>query len=197
MLVTVDVTSFFIINQTTCLSSNFQAVQHCHCQCFSCFSLPFSLSRKRTCLPSNLQTVLLLPSATSANCTSKGPVRLPDLVLIKCSYNVSYIKQENRQGFHQLLSYVKPCLELTCGSRRRGTCTSCWRPELAISKLQTVGTLSQSLLSPATGRFLQIELLLALLCDAVKGTCQKRFSGFCPLRGGGVPPNSVKGFWAQ
>ena len=62
----------------------------------------------------------------------------------------------------------KPRLELTCGSRRRGTCTSCWRPELAISKLQTVGTLSQSLLSPATGGFLQIELLLALLCDAIK-----------------------------
>ena len=94
MLVTVDVTSFFIINQTTCLSSNFQAVQHCHCQCFSCFSLSFSLSRKRTCLPSNFQTVLLLPSATSTNCTSKAPVRLPDLVLIKCSYNVLYVRKK-------------------------------------------------------------------------------------------------------
>ena len=29
-----------------------------------------------------------------------------------------------------------------------------------------------------------------------KGTFQKRFSGFFPLRGG-VPPLSVKGFWAQ
>ena len=27
--------------------------------------------------------------------------------------------------------------------------------------------------------------------DGGKGRCQKRFSGFCPLRGG-VPPNSVK-----
>ena len=25
-----------------------------------------------------------------------------------------------------------------------------------------------------------------------KGRCQKRFSGFCPLRGGGVPPLSAK-----
>ena len=25
-----------------------------------------------------------------------------------------------------------------------------------------------------------------------KGTCQKRFSGFCPLRGGGAPPLSAK-----
>ena len=26
-----------------------------------------------------------------------------------------------------------------------------------------------------------------------EGTCQKRFSGFCPLKGGGYPPNSIKG----
>ena len=28
--------------------------------------------------------------------------------------------------------------------------------------------------------------------DVHKGSCHLRFSGFCPLRGGGVPPNSVK-----
>ena len=54
----------------------------------------FSQWRKGTCLPSNFQTVLLLPSATSTNCTSKAPVRLPDLVLIKCSYNVSYVRKK-------------------------------------------------------------------------------------------------------
>ena len=30
-----------------------------------------------------------------------------------------------------------------------------------------------------------------------KKSCQKRFSGFCPLRGVGVPPFSAKLFWAQ
>ena len=30
-----------------------------------------------------------------------------------------------------------------------------------------------------------------------KGTFQKRFSRFCPLRGGGYPPLSAKLFWAQ
>ena len=33
--------------------------------------------------------------------------------------------------------------------------------------------------------------LLAVL-ERSKGTCQKRFSGFFPLRGGGVPPLSAK-----
>ena len=29
-------------------------------------------------------------------------------------------------------------------------------------------------------------------CEAPKGSCQKRFSGIRPLRGGGVPPFSAK-----
>ena len=29
-----------------------------------------------------------------------------------------------------------------------------------------------------------------------KGGFQKLLSGFFPLRGGGLPPNSAKGFWA-
>ena len=28
-----------------------------------------------------------------------------------------------------------------------------------------------------------------------KGSCQKRFSGFCPLRGGGYPPFPLRVFW--
>ena len=54
----------------------------------------FFIIKKSTCLPSNFQTVLLLPSATSTNCTSKAPVRLPDLVAIKCSYNLSYVRKK-------------------------------------------------------------------------------------------------------
>ena len=104
-----------------------------------------------TCFPSSLQAVVVLPSATSSLCTSKAPVRLPDLDRTNHPQRFEYA--DNLIKMHH--KFILFPSKLTCGSRRRGSRSACRRQAPASARLQT-GT-HPRLWSPTTDRFLQKE----------------------------------------